>query len=108
MERGHKPMVYRFLTWSLVEQLSDREVRQKRYASRSACSPHVSFVAAAFLVGNILNAIGSVLRCASILLEEPGILMGARALCGFATAIAYCSLVLYLQVGPYPVTDKSN
>ncbi|RCN41175.1 hypothetical protein ANCCAN_12910 [Ancylostoma caninum] len=52
----------------------------------------------AFLVGNVLNVIGSAARCLAILLHSPETLLGARILCGFATAIGYCALVLYLQV----------
>ncbi|WKX94619.1 hypothetical protein Q1695_011695 [Nippostrongylus brasiliensis] len=52
---------------------------------------------AAFLIGNILNVVGSVLRCLAILIDEVYILVGARVLCGFGTAMSYCALVLYLQ-----------
>ncbi|EYB88923.1 hypothetical protein Y032_0239g3311 [Ancylostoma ceylanicum] len=51
----------------------------------------------AFLAGNVLNVIGSAARCLAIVLNSPETLVGARILCGFATAIGYCSLVLYLQ-----------
>ncbi|VDM78576.1 unnamed protein product [Strongylus vulgaris] len=51
----------------------------------------------AFLLGNALNVIGSLARCLAIAMYSPIILIIARILCGFATAISYSALVLYLQ-----------
>ncbi|VDL63856.1 unnamed protein product [Nippostrongylus brasiliensis] len=57
---------------------------------------------AAFLIGNILSVVGSVLRCLAILIDEVYVLVGARVLCGFG-AIGVILLAILPETPKYLV-----